>query len=1066
MADENTTAGQGPLLGWNKAQDAVSALARNVESLNKALTDATARINDMGKRPAGSTGLGMAGNDVWNRGSNFSQGRPNGGADAPATAPKMGGGSGGGTKAPNGGGVNFAPTGPQGGGSGNNGGHGGGTGGSGGGGRFGGIGNRILGRQTKGQWALNRFAYVTNWGQGKMPDQVTMNTTGYVSALQSNQSWNTLRNQAFYNNFTAQNTTDAAQAYMTIGSQGMMPGGSSFTSQWDYTKGTAGLLNVGMSQAQVAAGQASAWQAGTYNNLRMMGINTIVNGQKQNPRQIAQQIYQRFGLGRIKDARQMSATLDDPASGLNQSLQSWGLDPSLLAQVKNELKGMTSAQIRGGSASQYVKTANAYDHGNSAAGSQLAKWGIGGSSYSSLQHLAGIQRNQDVNINDAFTSGLQDATDALGKFDQVLQSILKNTGADSVIGYAGGASSILGGALSNGMGILGGLGLSNLLKGGLGGFGGGGGGLLGRLGGLFGGGGGAAGAGGAAADAGAGGLGSAVAADGVPIITTLGAGGAAAGGLGVAGTAGVVAAGGALAGFNGYMGWKYGAQPVHGWTRAAKNASIVAGMTNPISGAMNMGAMARRAWDKIHGKNKESWWGLLNPFGQEQPTGQGDGNPGGATAGSANTATGPAAAVTGTQGAGKTAAAVIAIGMKYIGTPYKWGGNSPQSGFDCSGLMQYIFKQIGVSLPRTAAQQQQAGNSVPLNEVRAGDLMFVGNPAHHVVLCIGGGKCLEAPHTGATVRVRSFSPGEFSSATRILGSVGNLGDQTNSNSNTAGSGSNRLGTMGYGGDVGAYGSVEEVNAIAGGPISIGSSIGSGVGANQNNQSNTASNGNQGAGPLPTGSLKTWIKSALGILNQDTPQNESYVNTIAMHESGGNPRAVNNWDSNAKAGHPSEGIMQTIGPTFNQYSLAGHKNIWNPVDNIIAGVRYADSRYGSLANVPGIKSLANGGGYKGYAVGSTNVDVDQTARIHKGEMIIPAYQADAIRKALAGNNALAGGLPGSGSGGGGKAQLTFHSGAIVVQVQGVMDQQSARDAAQQIMSAIAEDNRINLIAAGN
>jgi hypothetical protein len=80
------------------------------------------------------------------------------------------------------------------------------------------------------------------------------------------------------------------------------------------------------------------------------------------------------------------------------------------------------------------------------------------------------------------------------------------------------------------------------------------------------------------------------------------------------------------------------------------------------------------------------------------------------------------------------------------------------------------------------------------------------------------------------------------------------------------------------------------------------------------------------------------------------------------------------------------------------------------------------------------------------------------------MIIPAYQAEAIRNVLAGNNAMAsvGGLHTKGA----SPTLNFHTGAITVQVQGVMDQRSARDAAQQFMQAIAEDNRINLIAAGN
>jgi SLT domain-containing protein len=87
--------------------------------------------------------------------------------------------------------------------------------------------------------------------------------------------------------------------------------------------------------------------------------------------------------------------------------------------------------------------------------------------------------------------------------------------------------------------------------------------------------------------------------------------------------------------------------------------------------------------------------------------------------------------------------------------------------------------------------------------------------------------------------------------------------------------------------------------------------------------------------------------------------------MVMKESGGNPRAVNNWDSNAKAGHPSKGLMQTIDSTFSAHKLKGHGDIFNPVDNIIAGVRYALSRYGSIARVPGIAAMARGGAYRGY-----------------------------------------------------------------------------------------------------
>ncbi|MBS2030486.1 MAG: transglycosylase SLT domain-containing protein [Deltaproteobacteria bacterium] len=118
-----------------------------------------------------------------------------------------------------------------------------------------------------------------------------------------------------------------------------------------------------------------------------------------------------------------------------------------------------------------------------------------------------------------------------------------------------------------------------------------------------------------------------------------------------------------------------------------------------------------------------------------------------------------------------------------------------------------------------------------------------------------------------------------------------------------------------------------------------------------------------------GQVGKWIAEAQTILKQHgvplSKMNAHDIDIIIMHESSGNPNAVNNWDSNAAAGHPSEGLMQTIGPTFNSYKLPGHGQILNPVDNIIAGVRYAISRYGSISNVPGVRAVHAGGSYVGY-----------------------------------------------------------------------------------------------------
>lgn len=122
-------------------------------------------------------------------------------------------------------------------------------------------------------------------------------------------------------------------------------------------------------------------------------------------------------------------------------------------------------------------------------------------------------------------------------------------------------------------------------------------------------------------------------------------------------------------------------------------------------------------------------------------------------------------------------------------------------------------------------------------------------------------------------------------------------------------------------------------------------------------------------PMPSGDVRMWMDEARQILLQmgysPSQIDENAIATIIAHESGGNPQAINLTDSNAAAGHPSKGLMQTIDGTFNAYMAPGHGDVWNPVDNIVAGVRYAIARYGSLDQVPGVVAVANGHGYQGY-----------------------------------------------------------------------------------------------------
>jgi cell wall-associated NlpC family hydrolase len=113
---------------------------------------------------------------------------------------------------------------------------------------------------------------------------------------------------------------------------------------------------------------------------------------------------------------------------------------------------------------------------------------------------------------------------------------------------------------------------------------------------------------------------------------------------------------------------------------------------------------------------------------------------------------------------------VVGIAMQYLGVPYVWGGASP-GGFDCSGLVVYVYAQVGVSLPHYTGALWNVGTPVSSDQLEPGDLVFF-NGLGHVGIYIGGGQFIHAPHTGDVVKISSLSDSwyasSFDGARRIL----------------------------------------------------------------------------------------------------------------------------------------------------------------------------------------------------------------------------------------------------------------------------------------------------------
>jgi len=116
---------------------------------------------------------------------------------------------------------------------------------------------------------------------------------------------------------------------------------------------------------------------------------------------------------------------------------------------------------------------------------------------------------------------------------------------------------------------------------------------------------------------------------------------------------------------------------------------------------------------------------------------------------------------------------VISHAETQLGVPYVWGGTTPDVGFDCSGLLQWAFREAGVTIPRVTHDQWNAGERVEFDDLQRGDLLFwrsdptAPDYISHVAIYLGDGQMLEAPRTGLDVRVTQVRTANYAGAVRV-----------------------------------------------------------------------------------------------------------------------------------------------------------------------------------------------------------------------------------------------------------------------------------------------------------
>lgn len=243
------------------------------------------------------------------------------------------------------------------------------------------------------------------------------------------------------------------------------------------------------------------------------------------------------------------------------------------------------------------------------------------------------------------------------------------------------------------------------------------------------------------------------------------------------------------------------------------------------------------------------------------------------------------------------------------GHKYVWGAAGPST-FDCSGLVMYTLKHdYGIDYPHFSGSQYARTQHISKKDARMGDLVFWG-PGDHVGVYAGGNKYFsaESPSQGIHMNTLSSVVGHGSP---MFGRVKGIKNDSSkaTRKNTADKALINLAKR----ELGA-------SALKWIKDKLGDEMGS--------LSNPSGDG--------VARWRSVIERAARVMHVSLSKADlAHILNVTAHESGGNPKAVNGWDSNAKAGTPSKGVIQFIQPTFDHYAVKGHHNILNGYDQYLA-----------------------------------------------------------------------------------------------------------------------------------